>query len=187
MRFFPRYYFQVLPVVVLMAARGFTLMSPRRREMVALLVLIPLWRFAPSYFAAATDSTWRDIAMDNQSRAAAAFVRGQARPGRHAVRLGLPAGDLRVLAGAGGDGLARFPAPDGRAGGPASEAIGAGGDGAGGSAARGTGPVESTFVVDGLGPYNPRLAITSYPDLREWIGGYAEVGRVGQTVVYRKR
>ena len=103
MRFFPRYYFQVLPVVVLMAARGFTLLAPREREIVALLLLIPLTRFAPSYLAAATDSTWRDIAMDNQSRAAASFVRERARPGRHAVRVGVPAGDLRVLAAARGD------------------------------------------------------------------------------------
>jgi hypothetical protein len=44
-----------------------------------------------------------------------------------------------------------------------------------------------TFVLDGLGPYNPRLAITEYAELREWLAGYVEVGRVGQTVVYRRR
>ena len=41
---------------VLMAARGFTLMPGRRREIVALLLLIPLSRFAPSYYAALTDT-----------------------------------------------------------------------------------------------------------------------------------
>ena len=35
------------------------------------------------------------------------------------------------------------------------------------------------FVLDGLGLYNPRLAITSYPELREWIAGYTEIGREG--------
>ena len=43
-----------------------------------------------------------------------------------------------------------------------------------------------TFVLDGLGPYNPRLAITDYPELREWLASYTEVGRVGQTIVYER-
>jgi hypothetical protein len=42
-----------------------------------------------------------------------------------------------------------------------------------------------TFVVDGLGLYNARLAITNYPDLRNWLARYREVGRLGQTIVYR--
>ena len=46
LRFFPRYYFLLLPVLVLMAARGFMLLG-RRRELVALLLLIPLARFGP--------------------------------------------------------------------------------------------------------------------------------------------
>ena len=44
-----------------------------------------------------------------------------------------------------------------------------------------------TFVLDGLGLYNPRLAITAYPELREWLGAYVEVGRAGGTVVYQRR
>ena len=40
------------------------------------------------------------------------------------------------------------------------------------------------FVADGLGLYNPQLAITNYPDLREWLAGYREVGRTGGTVIY---
>ena len=44
-----------------------------------------------------------------------------------------------------------------------------------------------SFVLDGLGLYNPRLAITNYPDLRDWLAGYAEVARVGQTIVYQRR
>jgi len=41
-----------------------------------------------------------------------------------------------------------------------------------------------TFVLDGLGPYNPKLAITNYPELREWLSHYREVGRQGQTIIY---
>jgi len=43
------------------------------------------------------------------------------------------------------------------------------------------------WVLDGLGPYNPQLAITRYPDLRTWLAGYREVATVGNTVIYRRR
>jgi hypothetical protein len=187
MRFFPRYYFQVLPVVVLMAARGFAVMEGRRRELVALLLLIPLTRFAPSYLAAATDSTWRDIGMDNQSRAAALFVRERARPGDTLFVWGyrpeiyvysrLPAAsvwlDSQPLTGVPADRhlTQSEPVETER---PAERRA---------ELARS----RPAFVLDGLGPYNPRLAITNYPELRVWLAGYVEVGRVGQTVVYQRR
>jgi hypothetical protein len=41
--------------------------------------------------------------------------------------------------------------------------------------------------VDGLGPYNPRLAITEYADLREWLANYREAGRTAGTVIYRRK
>jgi hypothetical protein len=81
MRFFPRYYFLLLPVVVMMAARGFTLLKSRARFAVCLLLLIPVVRFAPAYLAAARGGDWRDTAMDRDSRAAAALVRAMAKPG----------------------------------------------------------------------------------------------------------
>jgi hypothetical protein len=43
-----------------------------------------------------------------------------------------------------------------------------------------------TFVLDGLGALNPQLAITDYPELREWLRAYTEVGRVGPTIVYER-
>ena len=81
LRFFPRYYFQILPVIVLLAARAFAEMQGRRRAMVALLLLIPLARFAPTYLMAARDAGWRDTAMDRDSRAAAAIVNAAAKSG----------------------------------------------------------------------------------------------------------
>ena len=39
--------------------------------------------------------------------------------------------------------------------------------------------------MDGLGLYNPRLAITQFPELAEWFSHYREVGRVGGTVIYQ--
>ena len=42
-----------------------------------------------------------------------------------------------------------------------------------------------TFVVDGLGRYNPHLAVTQFSDLRAWMADYREVGRSGASVIYR--
>jgi hypothetical protein len=187
MRFFPRYYFILLPVVVLMAARGFMLMTGRRREIVALLLLIPVTRFAPSYYAAATDSTWRDVGMDNASRAVGAFLRERARPGDtlfvwgyrpeiftySRLRAATIYLDSQPLTGVPADRhLTRSePVESEQAAGRRQELISS----------------RPTFLVDGLGPYNPRLAIAAYPELREWLAGYEEIGRVGQSVVYRRR
>jgi len=45
-----------------------------------------------------------------------------------------------------------------------------------------------TFIVDGLGPLNPKLAITEYPELRKWLEeNYEEVGRTKDSVVYLRR
>ncbi len=43
------------------------------------------------------------------------------------------------------------------------------------------------MVIDGLGLYNPALAMTKYPELKNWIAEYREVGRTGGSVVYARR
>src|SRR5205823_951183 len=80
LRFFPRYYLQLLPIFVLLAARGFTTLG-RGRALAALLLLIPAARFGPPYFTALFNHQWRDTAMDRDSRAAAAITRRLATPG----------------------------------------------------------------------------------------------------------
>jgi hypothetical protein len=80
MRFFPRYYFLLLPPLVIMGARGFALLG-RRAVWLALLLAIPLVRFAPDYVRARNDTQWRDTAMDRDSRSAAALTRALAHPG----------------------------------------------------------------------------------------------------------
>lgn len=186
LRFFPRYYFQLLPVIVLMAARGFTLIEGRRRELLALLLLIPATRFGPSYIAALTNPAWRDIGMDRDSRAAAAFVRERAHPGDTLFVWGyrpeiytysrLPAAtmylDSQPLTGVPADRHLTDSRPV-----ETEEA-----------ARRRESLAQSspTFVLDGLGALNPRLAITDYPELRQWLRAYTEVGRVGPTIVYER-
>jgi hypothetical protein len=187
LRFFPRYYFQLLPVVVLMAARGFTLMRPRIREFVALLLLIPATRFGPAYLPAVSNYPfWRDTAMDRDSRAAAAFVSDRARPGDTLFIWGyrpeiyaytrLPAAtlwlDSQPLTGVPADRHLTQSEPVERE-----------------AAARRREELARThpdWVLDGIGLYNPRLAVTRYPDLREWMKGYRVAGTVGMTVVYRR-
>ena len=44
---------------------------------------------------------------------------------------------------------------------------------------------DPTWIVDGLGPLNPALAISNFPDLREWLAGYREVGRTRFCVIYK--
>ena len=186
LRFFPRYYFQLLPVVALMAARGFTLMRPRVRDFVALLLLIPATRFGPAYLSALTDGGWRDIAMDRDSRAVAAFVRERARPGDTLFIWGyrpeiylyakLPAAvlwlDSQPLTGVPADRHLTNSEPVERE-----------------EAARRRAELAGSrpdWVLDGIGPYNPRLGVTRYPDLQEWMRGYRVAGTVGMTVVYRR-
>ena len=41
------------------------------------------------------------------------------------------------------------------------------------------------FVIDGLGLYNPRLAINQYPDLEPWLAHYREAARSGQSIIYQ--
>jgi len=184
LRFFPRYYFQLLPVLVLLAARGFILLG-RKREIVALLLLIPLARFGPTYFTALHNSTWRDTAMDQDSRAAAALTRQLAQPGDTLfvwgyrpelyVYTGLPAAtiylDSQPLTGVPADRHLTQSEP--------VETTDAAHRRAELARSR------PTFILDGLGLYNPRLSIASYPELRTWFAQYQEAGRGGGTVIYR--
>jgi hypothetical protein len=197
-RFFPRYYFQLLPVVALLAARGFAAMQEKRRLAAPMLLIplliplvIPLVRFAPTYYMAARDSArrdgeWRDTAMDRDSRAAAGTVRALAKAGDTLFVWGyrpeiyvysrLPAAtrflDSQPLTGVPADRHLTQSLP--------VETVEANARRAELARAR------PTFIVDGLGPYNPRLALTEFADLRAWTAAYREVGRSAQSVIYRR-
>ena len=186
MRFFPRYYFLLLPVVVMMASRGLALMG-KWSTPAALLLLIPLVRFGPAYWTALTDPAWRDTAMDRDSRAAAALTRQLAKPGDTLFVWGyrpeifvytrMPAGtiylDSQALTGVPADRHLTQSEPVEREEAALRRA-----------ALRETRP---SFVLDGLGLYNPQLAIGQFADLRAWFALYREVGRSGQTVIYELR
>ena len=42
------------------------------------------------------------------------------------------------------------------------------------------------FIVDGLGPLNPALALDVYPELRQWLTQYKEVTRTKLCIIYRR-
>jgi hypothetical protein len=186
MRFFPRYYFLLLPPLVVMAARGFTLLG-RRAVWVALLLAIPLARFAPGYWSAVHDRQWRDRAMDSDSRSSAALTRALAHPGDTLfvwgyrpelfVYTGLPAAtmylDSQSLTGVPAD---RHLTQSNPIDWPSAVTRRA-------ELAKS----RPTFVLDGLSPFNPQLAMDRYPELREWLAQYREVARSGQTIIYQLR
>lgn len=185
LRFFPRYYFLLLAPIVLMAARGFTLMG-RRRDVIALLLLIPATRFGATYAYAIGNPTWRDTAMDRDSRAAAEIVKAEARPGDTLfiwgyrpelyVYTGLPAAtiylDSQPLTGVPADRhlTSSQPVETVEAAQRRAQLTGA----------------TPAFIVDGLGPYNPGLAIPRYPELRAWLSRYRVIGRTQGCVIYRR-
>jgi hypothetical protein len=186
MRFYPRYYLGLLPVVAPMAARGFTLLGRRWCAIVALLLLlIPLTRFGPTYVAALTRPEWRDIGMDRDSRAASAIIGGLARPGDTLFVWGyrpeiyvytrLPAAtrylDSQPLTGVPADRhlTQSTPIETAMAANRRAELAG----------------TRPSFIVDGLERYNPRLALASFADLRPWLAGYREVARTGGTAIYQ--
>jgi hypothetical protein len=185
-RFFPRYYFQLLPVMALLAARGYTLLGRCRVVMLALL-LIPLIRFGPRYVMLANDlvqgrqTNWTDIALNQDSHAAADQI-GRAgtllvwgyRPDIFTFTR-IPAGsrflDSQPLTGV----LADRHLTSTQALAPAWAARNR----------RELIAADPTWVVDGLGPLNPALAITNYPDLRDWLANYREVGRTRFSIIYK--
>ena len=182
-RFFPRYFFQLLPVLALLAARGYVLLG-RKRAIVLALLLIPLIRFGPRYVMLATGHSgeWSDTALNRDSYAASEMIHGGTllvwgyRPDIF-VYTRLPAGtrflDSQPLTGVIAD--RHLTSSE-----PAAPELAAENR----RELTGTAP---TWIVDGLGLLNPKLAITNYPDLRGWLANYDEVERTVDSIVYRRK
>jgi hypothetical protein len=185
-RFFPRYYFQLLPVMVLLAARGYTLLGRCRFILLALL-LIPLVRFGPRYVLLANDlahgrpSNWSDLALNQDSKAASDRM-----PSAGTLLVWGYRPDIfaytRMLAGS------RFLDSQPLTGVLADRHLTSSQPVAPEWAAHNRRELianDPTWIVDGLGPINPALAITNFPDLRDWLGNYREVGRTRFSIIYK--
>jgi hypothetical protein len=176
-RFFPRYYFHLLPVAVLAGARGLALLPRRQALALAALLLIPLARFGPRYVKLVLegDAGWSDTAMNRESQAIAESLRGAAPDGTLLVwgyrpdlwvytrrKAGTPWLDSQPLTGVIADrhlveSRPTFPeiAEQNR---------------------RALTGMHPTIVVDGLRRHNPALDIGAYTDLQDWLRQYREVG-----------
>ena len=156
---------------------------------IALVVLlaIPLVRFGPRYVTLARGGTWSDLNIDRDSRAAGDRLRALASPGDTLFVWGfrpdifiysrLPAGtrflESQPISGVLADRhlfstesvTPEFTAPN------RAELLRS----------------RPTWVVDGLGPYNPALALDRQPELAAWLAQYHEVERTGFSILYRLR
>jgi hypothetical protein len=189
LRFFPRYYFLLLPPMIIAAARGWSLLSKNRLAPLVLgaLLAVPLIRFGKPYVTLARGGTMSDLSMDRDSRAAAQKLRDFSRPDDTLfvwgfrpdifIDSGLPAGtrflESQPISGVLADRhlfSSQSIAPDFTV--PNVREL------------AGTKP---TWIVDGLGLYNPSLALQRQPALAEWFSRYTEVARTDFSILYRLR
>jgi hypothetical protein len=195
-RFAPHYYLQILPAMVILASRGVVLAYRRygRAAVIlwALLLLVPFIRFGPRYVSLAADAIehkqpqWSDIVLDEDSCSAARKICSLARPGDTLFVWGYRP-DIYVYTRMVSDSLFGDSQP--LTGVPADRHL------------KTDVPVYSTsaalnrlqlvrshptFIVDGLGLLNPKLAPTVYPELRPWLAGYRLVGRTKLSLIYRR-
>jgi hypothetical protein len=184
LRFFPRYYFLLLPPMIVAASRGWSLVSKNKLAIVALcaLLAVPLIRFGKGYITG-----WPgDVAMERDSRGAAEKLRALARPGDTLfvwgfrpdifIDSGIPAGtrflESQPISGVLADRhlfstasiAPEFTSPNVR------ELV----------------RTNPTWIVDGLGLYNPSLALASQAYLSEWLSHYTEVARTPGSILYRR-
>jgi hypothetical protein len=181
-RFFPRYYFLVLPALAIPAARGLSMIRSRALIAIALVAMaVPLVRFGPRYLML---SGWNDLAMDRDSREASAIaVRNAPKEGSLYVWGYRP--EMYVYTGL--RPATRFLECQAMTGVPADRhltsteiVLTSGTHEAREELARSRADV----LIDGLSLYNPALAMDRYPELRAWLAGYREVARTKGSVIY---
>lgn len=195
-RFFPRYYFLLLPVATMTAARGMVLMAPYSMssgnvpgwvKCVALgCLFVPFFRFGPRYISLATGHSehWADLAMDEDSRAVSQLLQG--RSGTLYVWGYRP--EIFVYTGLRPS--SRYLECQALTGVPADRHLGqnhvvlTNGTEAARAEVIASKP---DIVIDGLGPYNPGLAISRYPDMAKMLREYVPGPRTAGSITYFKR
>ena len=180
--------------MTLAAARGLVLLPARARALLLVLALsVPTARFGARHLTLAYETLtgrthdWRDLAMLKDCRAAADLVKSIARPGDSLFVWGYRP-ELNVLAGM--PAANRFLDSQPLTGVFADRHLTVSEAGAPRMAQanrRELARSAPNFIVDGLGPYNPSLAVTSFPDLRDWLAGYELAGSTEGTRIYRRR
>jgi hypothetical protein len=185
MRFYPRYFFQLLPVLVLLAARGFCQMRPSPRWAVLALLLIPLVRFGPRYpiLALGLQPYWPDLAMDADSQAAARLIPA----GSKTLYVWGYRPEIFVYTHL--EAASRYLDSQALTGVPADRHLGQSTPVALPSTAQAREELTRSnpdIIADGLSLYNPALAMQNYPDLRSWLAHYQEFARTRTTILYKR-
>ncbi len=194
-RFAPHYFLQFLPPMVIIAARGVVLALRQYRRtaaiVLALLLLVPFVRFGPRYVTLAIDDIehrqpqWSDVVLDEDSRAVAQKVLSLATPGNTLFVWGYRPdmyvytrmvpdslfGDSQPLTGVPADRHLKTDVPIYSASAAANRLK--------------LTQSRPTFIVDGLGLLNPKLAPAVYPELRLWLAHYRLAGRTKLSLIYR--
>jgi hypothetical protein len=194
MRFFPRYYFQLLPVVCLLGGLGIARLQQERKWIgwaAALLLAIPIARFGPRYVDLALhgEGNWADTALNRDSRAVSSRILKTARATdtilvwgyrpdilvytRLPLDKSAPYLDSQPLTGV----LADRHLTSSK---PTFPDLAA-------ANRQHLGNAHPTWLVDGLGPINPALAVAHYTDLKPWMAGYREAFRTATTIVYHRQ
>jgi hypothetical protein len=195
-RFAPHYFLQLLPPVVLLASFGMArLLEGRYRILnvgVALALLVPLIRFGPHYLTLAFDEArgvqprWSDVVMDLDSQDVAKHVNASANREDTLFVWGYRP-DIFVYTRMVSD--SRFWDSQPLTGVAADRHLYATTAIYGGPAAQNRAELSRsspTWVVDGLGLLNPRLAPDRYPELREWLTHYKLVSRTKLSLIYHR-
>lgn len=171
-RFFPRYYFLLLPPMIMLAARGWSIL--KKPALLGILLAIPAVRFArvPD----------RDLALDRDSRAVSAKLKGGTlfvwgfRPDIF-VDSRLPAAsrflESQAISGVLADRhlFSAQPVHADFLDANREELVRS----------------RPTWIVDGLGLLNPPLALARQPYLTAWLAQYEETGRTDFSIIYRLR
>jgi hypothetical protein len=195
LRFAPHYYLQFLPPLVIVAARGTVLALREHKKAIAAiltpLLLVPFIRFGPRYALLAFDDIhrrephWNDAILDLDGQHAAAEIRSFRHPGDTLFVWGYRP-DLYVYTRMTSPSLFWDSQP--LTGVPADRHLHATTVVYGGPAARNRKRLirsSPTFLVDGLGLLNPRLAPAVYPALRPWLAHYRLIERTKLSLIYR--
>jgi hypothetical protein len=190
-RFSNRYFLQLLPVLAIAAAYGLT----RYRILIvlaAIALLIPFIRFGPRYAILARDSLtsresyWSDAVLDRDSRAVSAWITAHKRAGDTlfvwGYRPDIVAYTRMPLASLYWDSQPLTGVPADRHLAESTSLIPE-------WAARNRRELVASrpaFIVDGLSPLNPKLAMERVPETSEWLAAYDLVHRTDLSLIYER-
>lgn len=181
LRFFPRYYFFLLVPVVVLAGRSLETLPFKMRVAVLALALIPVVRFAPRDVQLALGQKWDDLALFEDSRTIADYLKAQSGPedtlfvwgyrpdidALSRLKGGTPFLESQPLNCVFADRHLRESAPMPNLG--CEQRL------------RRFREAEPSWLVDGLGPSNPRLRLEAYRSMR----GYDLVLRTPTAYLYK--